>query len=251
MHSPEERTKWKKCASMDSIFIGDPEIREDLSTILMENRLRWNYNLCIITGTVYDTFCLKMYILCFWTNNALKYSLSDRSGGISEVLAAYETEDQLDDARDSGIDYFEIGVVGILFKISPDDNPAFDDIFSIFDRLQYPLAVEDDDDCQQQSFMLDKPLDLDDLIPFGEDIGDNGYFSYEGSLTAPPCTTNGIWSWSVSYLVMYDSQWVSNMFIWQNVNYFIKCSRAIQLVVCDHIYLIGQLTFWHIQYAIF
>ena len=194
---------------MHSTFIGDPQIKKDLNTILMENRLHWNYTLCIITGTVHDKFCVNMfkeYILCFCVCDAHNLSLflnmysafvpiislSERSGGISEVLAAYETEDQLDDARDSGIDYFELGVVTVLFKISDDDNPAFDDIFSIFEQVEYPLAVGDDDDCQQQSFMLDEPLDLDDLIPFGEDIGDNGFFAYEGSLTTPPCTTNGI-----------------------------------------------------------
>ena len=41
---------------MDSTFIGDLEITEDLNIILMENRLHWSCTLCIITGTVHDTF---------------------------------------------------------------------------------------------------------------------------------------------------------------------------------------------------
>ena len=117
---------------------------------------------------------------------------SEREGGAAEVRAAYQTEEQLNEAKDAGIDYHEFGVVSIFFEISEEDNPAFDAIFSIYDKIKYPLATGEGDDCVQQSFMLEEDMDLEDLIPLDADLEENGFFSYEGSLTTPPCTTNGM-----------------------------------------------------------
>ena len=107
-------------------------------------------------------------------------------------MAAYSKEDMLNQAKRSGIDIFEIGVIGIFYEVSKKDNPAFDAILSAYDQCQYPLVEGDHNHCAKQSFMLRRELKLDDLIPFDEDLEDNGYFSYEGSLTTPPCTTDGI-----------------------------------------------------------
>ena len=96
-------------------------------------------------------------------------------------------------AADPPIDYHELGVVGIFFQVSEQDNPAFDAIFTMLDEIQYPTANIDNetDECEQLSFNLRTDLDINDLIPNG--LAENGFFAYEGSLTTPPCTTDARW----------------------------------------------------------
>jgi len=120
----------------------------------------------------------------------------DRNGGVTEVQATYANESDVEEAKAEGIDYHELGVVGIFFEISEDDNPAFDAIFSVLSNTTYPTAVVDEDDeedCSQKSYVLEDDLDLFELIPFGAGLAENGFFSYEGSLTTPPCTTDVRW----------------------------------------------------------
>merc|ERR1719361_2201980 len=127
----------------------------------------------------------------------------DREGGMDEVEALYQTEDQLDTAKALALDYHETGIVSVLFEVSDDDNPAFDAILSGMDRMKYPMArsvgEEENAQCQSQSFRLEQPLNLKHLIPNldgddnDSDIDGGGYFSYEGSLTTPPCTANVRW----------------------------------------------------------
>ena len=78
---------------------------------------------------------------------------SDRAGGLAEVRASYETREQLDAAKASNTDYFEIGVVSVLFELSENDNPAFDAIFSALEQIDYPLSTGEDEECQQHSWL--------------------------------------------------------------------------------------------------
>ena len=124
------------------------------------------------------TFRLNLiYILLSFLSN------SDRAGGLAEIEASYTSDDPF---------HSEIGVVSVLFELSDDDNPAFEAIFSAVDKIKYPQAIGEDDDCQQQSFLLNEPLNLEDMIPVNGESTENGYFSYEGSLTTSPCTANGL-----------------------------------------------------------
>jgi len=85
-----------------------------------------------------------------------------------------------------GEDTHQLGVVGIMFDISAEDNPAFDAIFDAahYAQIKYPAGSDD------ASVVIDN-LDLSGLIP--SDIGTAGYYAYEGSLTTPPCTNIVRW----------------------------------------------------------
>merc|ERR1712157_52197 len=85
-----------------------------------------------------------------------------------------------------GEDFHQLGVVGIMFDVVEDDNPAFDAIFddAVYESLRTPAKGDD------ASTVIDN-LDLSDLFP--EDIGTAGYYAYEGSLTTPPCTNIVRW----------------------------------------------------------
>lgn len=107
------------------------------------------------------------------------------------MLAKYTTEEQFNEAKESGIDYFELSVIGIFYEVSEQDNPAFDAILSNYESCQYPHAVEDNGVCNMESFGMKQSLKLENLIPM-DGLVDNGFFSYEGSLTTPMCTPIGM-----------------------------------------------------------
>jgi len=112
------------------------------------------------------------------------YSCAKASLG--STLENFQTELDVLDRTIKGEDTHQLGVVGIMFDISDEDNPAFDAIFDAahYAKIQYPASSDD------ASVVVDN-LDLSGLIP--SDIGTAGYFAYEGSLTTPPCTNIVRW----------------------------------------------------------
>jgi len=99
-------------------------------------------------------------------------------------LENFQTELDVLDRTIKGEDTHQLGVVGIMFDVVEDDNPAFDSLFSAFEHIQYPPHSDD-------ASQVIKDLDLSGLIP--SDISSKGYYAYEGSLTTPPCTNIVRW----------------------------------------------------------
>lgn len=67
--------------------------------------------------------------------------------------------------------HLELGVVGIFFEVSEEDNPAFDAILSVLEDIERPKIEEDQKgDCQQKGYRLKKDLHLDHLIPFSKGL---------------------------------------------------------------------------------
>lgn len=109
----------------------------------------------------------------------------DRSGAGEVLFEAYPTYKNISDKLDHNEDPYELAVVGIMFEVSEEDNPGFGDLLSedILDDIRLP----------GQKRVVDRVY-LSDIIP--KDIKTAGYYSYEGSLTTPPCTP--IVRWHVS-----------------------------------------------------
>jgi len=88
-------------------------------------------------------------------------------------------EDDYDNvgAAVNGVD--SLAVLGVLFQISDEDNPAMEPIVAALSEAKdqgVPVNVE--------------KFELDDLLP----INTKEYYRYEGSLTTPPCAESVIWT---------------------------------------------------------
>lgn len=112
------------------------------------------------------------------------YSCAKASLG--STLENFGTELDVLDYAIRGDDFHQLGVVGIMFDISDEDNPAFDALFTdeAYEQLRYPGYSDD-------ASTVVNNLDLGGLIP--DDIATAGYYAYEGSLTTPPCTNIVRW----------------------------------------------------------
>ena len=87
-------------------------------------------------------------------------------------------------------DYHVLAVVGVVFEISQENNPAFDIILN--DSVLHKISLPDDLSTPNiTGYDIVYDLDLSQLIP--SNIYDAGYYGYEGSLTTPPCTNNVRW----------------------------------------------------------
>merc|ERR1711997_422678 len=153
-------------------------------------------------GSEHDSFCLDSAHF-HWgvgdstgsehTVNGFQFPLelhfvhySCAKASLGSTLENFQTELDVLDRTIKGEDTHQLGVVGIMFDISEEDNPAFDALFDAahYDQIKYPAGSDD------ASVVVDN-LDLSGLIP--SDIGTAGYYAYEGSLTTPPCTNIVRW----------------------------------------------------------
>eukprot|EP00486_Rosalina_sp_Unknown_P016706 CAMPEP_0201579914 /NCGR_PEP_ID=MMETSP0190_2-20130828/27813_1 /ASSEMBLY_ACC=CAM_ASM_000263 /TAXON_ID=37353 /ORGANISM="Rosalina sp." /LENGTH=289 /DNA_ID=CAMNT_0048015029 /DNA_START=30 /DNA_END=896 /DNA_ORIENTATION=- len=100
-------------------------------------------------------------------------------------------------------DYHVLSVVGLLFEVSEEPNPAFDVILN--DSVLHRISLPDDLSTPNiTGYDIVDDLDLSQLIP--SNIYDAGYYGYEGSLTTPPCTNNVRWYFSKAVGTISEEQ---------------------------------------------
>jgi carbonic anhydrase len=115
--------------------------------------------------------------------------------GLGTTLGLYPSYDNITAKMAIDEDYHELAVVGVFFELSEYDNPGFDRILSeeTMEAIQLPggEAIVDG-------------VYLQDIIP--QEIFDAGYYSYEGSLTTPPCTPIVRWHVSAAHSYIGKNQ---------------------------------------------
>jgi carbonic anhydrase len=151
-------------------------------------------------GSEHDSFCLDSAHF-HWglgddtgsehTINGYQFPLelhfvhySCAKASLGSTLENFQTELDVLDRTVKGEDTHQLGVVGVMFDVVAEDNPAFTSLFSALDKVRYPPMSDDPS-------VVVKDLDLSGLIP--SDLATRGYYAYEGSLTTPPCTNIVRW----------------------------------------------------------
>jgi carbonic anhydrase len=116
--------------------------------------------------------------------------------GLGTTLGQYPTYENISAKMEAHEDYHELAVVGIFFEVTEFDNPGFDRILSAdtMEAIQYPGHDE----------VIVDGVYLQDIIP--QEVFDGGYYSYEGSLTTPPCTPIVRWHVSTAHSYIGKTQ---------------------------------------------
>eukprot|EP00486_Rosalina_sp_Unknown_P005893 CAMPEP_0201576866 /NCGR_PEP_ID=MMETSP0190_2-20130828/22928_1 /ASSEMBLY_ACC=CAM_ASM_000263 /TAXON_ID=37353 /ORGANISM="Rosalina sp." /LENGTH=384 /DNA_ID=CAMNT_0048008237 /DNA_START=76 /DNA_END=1230 /DNA_ORIENTATION=- len=158
---------------------------------------------------------------------------------VTDVQNQYPTQQAIYKARKEGRDVHELGVIGVFFNIKGNkDNPAIDRILDAIEEIEekerekckfYDIreancvidqrpdspnqldpelqALYDRITVEREELLTEKMsgIDLSDIL--SDDILESGYWTYEGSLTTPPCTDDVRWFNMKEESYISQAQW--------------------------------------------
>lgn len=195
---PVEKTTIDPDGDIDEVIIADDGTAYT-GLSLNENAIARLPNYFTPDGSPHTEFCLDSMHF-HWgleddegsehTVDAVQYPMevhfvhySCEHASLGTTLGPFSTLEEVQEGLDNGDDVHQLGVVGIFFELTDYDNPLFDAILNedILDRHQFSGGVEE----------VITNIYLQDIIP--EEVFTDGYYSYQGSLTTPPCTNIVRW----------------------------------------------------------
>eukprot|EP00484_Ammonia_sp_Unknown_P026380 CAMPEP_0197027134 /NCGR_PEP_ID=MMETSP1384-20130603/7099_1 /TAXON_ID=29189 /ORGANISM="Ammonia sp." /LENGTH=373 /DNA_ID=CAMNT_0042455933 /DNA_START=74 /DNA_END=1195 /DNA_ORIENTATION=- len=128
-------------------------------------------------------------------------------GSMDGVAAKYPTPEAIEEARCRGEDVHELAVIGVWFETTERPNPEFQRILEALERIvlnEQSLCtpndtIIDDVNCEPPGISgtderwttVAVEVDLRKILT--PSIQKGGFYTYEGSLTTPPCTDDVRW----------------------------------------------------------